>query len=250
MIRMKIFTVENGKVSPGATAERFTLKGAGVEIPAVIVGDEGRGRERGILPVQLTDSQYKEWQEKGRVRVESADLGTTKAGKPKLFVKNSADTNERIIVVFRTKIGFRGGNAHTGDALREFWRRGFFFRTSDAEKSGIPLKEEYTEAEVREYSARLNPNPDPNRRWDAGFERQVEFKPFPGEIIVRGVIAQGDAGRMGSGDQLIAVMPRDVVFRTGYSGRLYGQPSAHYYKWDGERLLVATLEERRLTDLF
>jgi hypothetical protein len=41
---------------------------------------------------------------------------------------------------------------------------------------------------------------------------------------------------MGSGSQYIATMPKDVVFRTSYSGRLYGAPSAHYYVWTGERL--------------
>jgi hypothetical protein len=74
--------------------------------------------------------------------------------------------------------------------------------------------------------------------------------PFPGEIIAEGTIAQGDAGRAGSGDQIVALMPHGVVFRTGYSRRRYGKPSAHYYVFDGEKILAATREEREASDIF
>ena len=82
------------------------------------------------------------------------------------------------------------------------------------------------------------------------FGPNLFFGDFPGKIIASGHVAQGAAGRAGGGEQLIAVMPKDIVFRTGYSGRLYGGPAAHYYKWDGERLLAATWEERAASDLF
>jgi len=206
---MKVYTIESGEVSEGAIVEKLALKGAGIEIPALIVGEDGRGRERGVLPIQLTNGQYKEWQEKGRVRIEFAEVGTTKAGKPKLFVKDSTDTDEKIVCVFRTNIGFRGGNNHTGDRTGEEW---------------------YDD-------------------WGTKKTRPT-FAPFPGEILVRGVIAQGNAGRMGSGDQLVAVMPKGV-FRTTYSGRLYGAPSAHYYCWNGQQLLGGlTWDERCASDIF
>lgn len=209
---MKVYTIESGKVSEGAIVEMLALKGAGIEIPAVIVGEEGRGRERGVLPVQLTNCQYKEWQEKGRVRIMFAEVGTTKAGKPKLLAKDkdSAGNDEKIVCVFRTHIGFRGGNNHTGDRTGE---------------------EEYDD-------------------WGTKKTRPT-FAPFPGEILVRGIIAQGAAGRMGSGEQLVAVMPPKCVFRTTYSGRLYGAPSAHYYCWNGQQLLGGlTWDERCASDIF
>ena len=56
---MKVYTVENGKVAEGVRVDSFTLKGAGVTIPAIIVGEEGRGRKLGVLPVQLRPEQYK-----------------------------------------------------------------------------------------------------------------------------------------------------------------------------------------------
>jgi len=208
---MKIFTIKNGKVENGGFVDKFALKGAGISIPAILVGEAGRGRELGVLPIQLLGPQYKEWQANGFTRIEFAEIGTTKSGKPKLIAKDSATTNnDKIICIFRTPIGFRGGNNHTGDRIGE---------------------EEYDDFGAK--------------------KSRLIFAPFPGEILVRGVIAQGDAGRMGAGDQLVAVIPKNVVFRTSYSGRLYGAPSAHYYCWDGEQLLGGlTWDERCLTDVF
>ncbi|NTW30023.1 MAG: hypothetical protein HGA33_02010 [Candidatus Moranbacteria bacterium] len=205
----KVFTIENGSVKEGAVAETLHLKGAGVDIPAIFVGEQGRGRERGVLPVQLPSMLQAEWKEKGQVRISSAEVGTTKAGKPKIYARagEGVDADDSVICVFRTHIGFRGGNSHTGD------------RTGQAEK-------------------------------DAYGDERITFLEFPGDVLVNGYIAQGMAGRAGGGQQLVATMPKDVVFRTGYSGRLYGTPAAHYYLWDGERLLAVTWDERVASDIF
>lgn len=205
----KIFTIENGSVKEGAVVETLTLKGAGVDIPAIFVGEQGRGRERGVLPVQLPSILQVEWKEKGQVRISSAEVGTTKAGKPKLYARagEGMDADDSVICVFRTNIGFRGSNSHTGD------------RTGQVEK-------------------------------DAFGDERITFLDFPGEMLVSGHIAQGMAGRAGGGQQLVATMPKGIVFRTGYSGRLYGAPAAHYYLWDGERLLAVTWDERVASDIF
>jgi hypothetical protein len=206
-MKMKVFTIKSGDVSEGVRVDSFRLKGVGVSIPAILIGEEGRGRKLGVLPVQLLPEQYKEWQEEGRVYIRFAEVGTTKAGKPKLFQAECADATEKCICVFRTRIGYRGGNSHTGDrdggTKRDYW----------------------------------------------GAERPT-FHPFPGEILSEGIIAQGAAGRMGSGSQLVAIMPADIVFRTGYSGRLYGAPAAHYYIFRDGQLLSATWEEREAAEIF
>lgn len=195
MEKMRVFTVVNGKVTAGQRVEDHELKNAGLTIKVVKVGEAGRGRKLDVLPVQ------------GNIKddlIMYASVGQTRSGNPKLFVADQANTNDKCIVVFRTNIGFRGSNSHTGD------RRG----TDD---NGKPT----------------------------GF---LEFPAL--DILARGVIAQGDAGRAGSGDQLVAVMPRGVVFRTGYGGRLYGAPAAHYYMFDGETIKGVTWEERCATDIF
>jgi len=246
-MKMKIFTIENGKVSEGAKVDSFTLKGADVSIPAIIIGEEGRGRKLGVLSVQLFPDTYAEWKEKGYTHIHSATVGTTKLGKPKLSQTEEADTTEKCICVFRTKIGFRGGNSHTGDRKGEYWVRDWFISFPES----VPEKERYTREEVEIIAAAITPPEEKGIwRWDAGFERKLEFDPFPGEILCKGIIAQGQAGRMGSGSQLVAVMPEDIVFRTGYSGRLYGAPSAHYYVYRRGQLLSATWGERGISDIF
>jgi hypothetical protein len=205
--KMKIYTVESGNVIEGAKVDSFTLKGAGATIPAILVGEEGRGRRLGVLPVQLLPEKYKEWQDKGEVVISAAEVGETKAGRPKLIETSGITDTSFCICVFRTRIGYRGANEHTGDrdggTEEDFW----------------------------------------------GAEHPT-FLPFPGEVLCEGIVAQGDAGRMGSGSQLVAVMPAGIVFRTGYSGRLYGEPAEHYYLFRDGQLLSATWEEREVADIF
>ena len=234
---MKIFTVKSGEVTEGARVDSFTLNGAGVTIPAILVGEEGRGRKLGVLPVGLLPDTYTEWEKEGHVYINFAKIGTTKAGKPKLFQTENADTLEKCICVFRTMIGFRGGNSHTGDRKGEYWTPNWFLGREY-------LKEKYTKDEAVKIAEELNYS------WDVAFSRKLEFHPFPGGILCEGVIAQGDAGRMGWGMQLVAVMPANIVFRTGYSGRLYGAPSAHYYIYRNGQLLSATWQEREVADIF
>lgn len=204
MATYKIFTISSGTISQGAVVTKLTLKGAGVDIPVITIGEIGRGRHQESLAVHLPRDLYAEWQEKGSVRVLAGKIGKTQAGKWKLFVEAEADADEKIVAVMPTKIGFRGGNSYTGD------------RTGETTKDALTR---------REYPV---------------------FAEFPGTVLIEGTIAEGDAGRMGCGSQMVAVMPKNVWFRTGYSGRLYGGPSAHYYRWDGETLLAMTWDERQL----
>lgn len=248
-MKMKVFSIESGNVSEGARVDSFTLDGAGVTIPAIIIGEKGRGRKLGVLPVQLLPDSYKEWQENGYTYIHYATLGTTKAGKPKLFQVEDADTQEKCICIFRTKIGYRGGNSHTGDRKEEYWIPNRFWR-SDMLALGEKLKEKYTEEEAIQIAERVNSSLNSSYQWDVIFQRKLEFHPFPGEILCEGVIAQGDAGRMGRGCQYVAIIPANTVFRTGYSGRLYGQPAAHYYIFKDGQLLAATWEEREISDIF
>ena len=193
----RIFTISSGEVTNGALVETYDLSGANVSIPAIIVGERGRGRSLGILPVELPKDLYREWKQNGAVTIQTAKVGKTKAGKSKLFACFENVSNDKIIAVFRTKIGYRGSNSHTGDRIDE-----------------------------------------------------KNYKEFPGQILASGWIAQGAAGRMGYGQQLVTLVPKGVVFRTGYSGRLYGGPDAHYYRWDGQELTSLTWQEREISDLF
>jgi hypothetical protein len=203
----RIFTIRSGSVTEGAEVDRLALKGAGIQIPVLAIGEEGRGRERGIIPVQLNQDAQERWVQNEGTLIHSASLGATKAGRIKLFQAPTATDDEYAIGVLRTPIGYRGSNRHTGDR--------------NGEKSKNTFGEEIP-----------------------------CFHDFPGIVLERGVIAQGGAGRMGSGSQLISLLEKNRVFRTAYAGRLYGSPSSHYYKYDGARILAATWDERLAGEVF
>jgi len=241
---MKVFTVENGTVIHGATVAVMELKSAGMKIPAIIVGESGRGRSLGVLPAQLTPEHQREWEEKGACRINAVTVSQTRSGKPKLV--ESTDESGDALCVLRTHIGYRGGNRHTGDRKAEYWTIEWGEREL-AQERGVPLKDQYTATEAAQYSKILCPG---SLSEDAGFDRHLEFEPFPGEWLVKGEIAQGAAGAMGSGEQGVAVIPAGVVFRTGYTGRLYGGPASHYFIYRDEKLLTATWKEREVSDIF
>ncbi len=220
----RVFTIQDGAVLQGARVEKFTLTGGRVNIPAIVVGESGRGRRLGVLPVSGVEPG--EW-------IKAARVSKTRSGKPKLVAANSDDAcDDAVIVVFRTPIGCRGGNSHTGDRTGEY-RVGYSWNA---------CRDSMTYEEAVAYCQEHN--------IDLGQVHPSGFKPFPGEWLVQGVIAQGDAGRMGNGTQGVAVIPAGEVFRTGYSGRRYGAPYAHYYVFRQGQILAATWEERQLADIF
>jgi|GEM_PF-812743 len=214
---MQVFTVQNGQVERGAALHIHTLSN-GMTIPVVAVGEEGRGRKQAMIPVANVPRS-----DDAPGRLLYADLGSTKSGGPKLIARQEPGEDTEAIVVFETGIGYRGSNAHTGD------RAGWKCRRWGCKAEGD--------------------GPLPETCPDCGHDVTIRFAPFPGRILATGVIAQGNAGRMGSGEQIIAIVPKNVVFRTGYSGRLYGTPAAHYYIFDGEQLLAVTWGERMATDI-
>lgn len=205
---MKVFEVSEEKVTEGAEVEKFRLA-CGVEIPAVLVGEKGRGRKLGVLPVQfMTDEKFK------KTKIFNATLGHTQTGKPKLVEVNE-DGGDEAIVVFRTPIGFRGYNRHTGVEK---------VMCEDCKGSG---KEGNFTCYKCKGSGKV-------------------YAPFPGKVLVEGIIAQGEAGLMGEGSQLIAVVPKGQWIRVFIGGRRYGRPSKYFYLFNGKKVIVATGEDFEL----
>jgi hypothetical protein len=176
MQAIPIFTVQDGDVTDGALVREFTLS-SGAKIPAILVGEKGRNRELGVLPVEGAQPGD---------TILAARIGQTRSGRPKLIAAAQAEDHDRAIVVFRTSIGFRGWNSHDG-----------------------------------------------------------EFHP-----LVSGIIAQGLAGRAGSGHQHVALLAAGNVVKVRRRGRLYGAPPEHHYMLRDGKLLVATPEERELAEVF
>lgn len=210
---MKIFTITAPQVTSGALIETFTIKGVGVKIPAILIGEEGRGRKLGVLAVQLLPESQKIWEEKGSVMILDVKLGETKSGATKLIEIEKKDGSGMCVAVLRTGMGFRGSNAHQGDVAEEIENVGF-----DGEPAPTTLK----------------------------------YHPFPAySIICEGQIAEGLAGNMGSGTQLIATMHANEVFSTFLGGRMYGAPRRHFYQFNGTELVGGlTPESRDLSEVF
>ena len=211
---MLLNTACNGSVTSGAVVRKFTMS-SGVSIPAILLGEQGRGRKLAVIPV---------------VGAEPGDLiklinpGRTRNGGLRFEVANRVTSISETIVVFLTTPGFRGGCTHTGDVAS--------MRCSTC-------------------GAVCGPFEDIVHCDGCHIERgQITWLPLPGEILSQGVTAQGIAGRAGGGPQIVLRLPAGEVVREGRTGRLYGSPSSFYYRFDGERLLVATFEERRMTDCF
>jgi hypothetical protein len=109
---MKIFTVGNGTVEEGAKVGKVTILSADVEIPAVCVGETGRGRKFSYIPISgVSDEDTK--------KVTNVKLGETRTGKPKFIAINPEednDTNE-CVLVFKHTAGYRGSAYLTGDRV-------------------------------------------------------------------------------------------------------------------------------------
>jgi len=220
---MRIFTACAGDVVPYARIEEYTLKGAGLKIPAIIIGEAGRGRQLGVLPVYGASPGD---------QIRFGRLEQTRSGRPKLVVLPAPEGPDALAIL-RTPIGFRGGNSHTGDRSGWYCSGKIDWERTPCLDNGVRT---------------LRPLPAPEQCLECGAPVEICYHPFPGRVVVEGTIAQGAAGRMGCGQQLIAVIQPGTIFRTHYSGRLYGRPSAHYYFYDGDKLLSATWEERQLAD--
>jgi len=174
---LRIFTISGPRIEDGAEVQELTLS-SGEKIPAILVGEKGRGRSLGVLPVVGV---------RPGERIYAAQVGQTSSGKPKLLAASLENAVPApAILVLRTGIGFRGGNSHEGEFMS----------------------------------------------------------------IVRGVIAQGAAGRMGWGEQLVVLIPQEKVLKVRRTGRLYGAPPEYHYILREGKVLVATPQERELAEIF
>ena len=274
---MKVFTVESGGVASGAEVQQFVLKGAaGKAIPAVVIGEEGRGRKLGILPVGIPPTPCPE---RGQVqadmacaecgqrrpegvtgewihlssgllpqRIYNADVGTTQSGRPKLIREAVSDLTQ-CIVVLRTRPGFRGSTSYTGDRIGWACQ----VKTCKTGPDGGCERSSCGYVGLRQHCREDLPEVCPRcgESWrDSLYPPTLEFLPMPGKKLCEGVVAQGNAGRMGGGMQYVIVLPRNTVLRTYRGGRTYGACSSHYLVFDGEELLRVTWEERIASDIF
>jgi len=79
----------------------------------------------------------------------------------------------------------------------------------------------------------------------------IGFQEFPGKILARGKISHCHSKKKGKGDQIIAIVPKNVIFRVGYSSHhlknKHLSPSAYYYIFTGKNIFAAKYKERNFS---
>ena len=245
-------------IKPYIVPEEYTLSN-GTKISVVTVGEKGRGRSLGIIPINATPEQ----------KIESVKIGQTKSGKPRFYVADKSTQNDEIIVVFKIKGGFRGHNSYCGDRYQDGWQfsRNFDITLglSSAYSPTFKTREEALEKAKELLLEKIEEQKSINDYWSSEKELQkllneeleeniiplYKYHPFPAiKILAEGNKADGMAGAMATYPQKIAILPKGKVFCLRYFGRLYGAPNKHFLLWDGQKLHSLTEEERELTDLF
>lgn len=109
---MQVWSIFEDKATQGVEAQIIALPK--FQIVGFAIGEEGRGREQAIIPVDLLPESSAELRERGSVLLKHAELGKTRAGNPKLC-ETDAKPADSFLAVLRTPYGYRGCNKHTGD---------------------------------------------------------------------------------------------------------------------------------------
>lgn len=253
---MTIITIIAGEIEPGVALANDNGQ------TAVVVGESGRGRSLGVLPVinapqaacprrstryasdntncpacgcavSVSDGHCDHPADAGLVPGRPA-FGAIKYGPVGPYLDASvAEADGRALVVFRTPVGNRGGNAHTGASCG--WRCPVCGETGHGEPPEL-----CTPCVARELAELRSKTPD-----HTGELKDIMYKmsqrpipnylPIPGEVIVRGRIAMGDAGRVASGEQLMVRFEAGSIFRVAVKTGTT-RPDEWVYSWDGAKL--------------
>lgn len=206
---MKVFTMQDLplQVVEGAEVKKLKLSN-GVIIDTVQVGEQGRGRQLGVIPVQLQTP----WDGDGERIIKNAKIGQTLKGSPKFFeIPAEGDNDEDYILVLRTPIGHRGSSEH------------FVVCKGEVDKL-LLLRRSTIQDQDKEGSCTL-----PSLK-----------------VLAQGIIAQGLAGMMGAGEQYVLQVSPPMRLEIHINGRLYGEPSTYNIYVEKTGVSVLTPEEEAL----
>jgi len=195
-MKFPIFSIDTktNVILPGAAVE--TYQDHLGSRPGIIVGEGGRGRKVGFLPVVGAEPGD---------RIVAASLHRTETGQPYLVAAGVPTTDKAALLVVLADYGFRGSNSIHGEFVE--WRCQYCGKVETTE---------------------------PQSEWcDCGRRiLDVEFRPLM--VLVKGIIADGEAGRMASGEQAVILVRRGEKVYVDRSGRLYGRPARLVYWFNGE----------------
>lgn len=240
---MRIWTIQGQHIEKGANVSPYQLQ-SGVIIAALLIGEKGRGRALGVLPVEgvpvlpcpergthiwlLRGESYccrqcgQQYDERGRHpptgtvygRLYAARIGQTRAGNAKLIACHEKhDRDKEVLVVLRTRYPHRGRAYHTGGAVSWGCRR-----------LGCPGKGQGVAP--------------PACPVCGGTDLRQDYAPVPGRILTQGTVASGEAGHSAHAPQLAVVVPPGAVLRVVRWGP-YTQ-EAYTYRIDPDGPVLST----------
>lgn len=207
---MKVYTIRNDEQWNGAKVAWELPFGDGKRAFSHIgVGEAGRNRRYEFLTIQNWNHPADEDE-----RLMDAALRQTRKGGWALhrLTDSPANRDGRCLVVNRSTMGFRGGVQMVGDRHDCCWPKWC--------EQHFPPDDSFLA-------------PPPQRRELAGVT-----------VLITGQVADGSAGRMGSGLEYVFTAEPGAIWCVRRTGRLYGNPSGHYWRWDGSALETATAAER------
>jgi hypothetical protein len=108
--KMKLYTIDYENVAKGVDVRQFELAN-GTKIPAIVIGETGRGQRLGVLPVRLTPASMEEFRRKRSTKIAHGVLVQTKTGRPALQETEYTTDDNEVLIVFLAGIGYRGGNS-------------------------------------------------------------------------------------------------------------------------------------------
>jgi hypothetical protein len=109
---MQIWNIFEDKATHGIQAQVIPMPN--FDLVGIVLGEEGRGRQLTIVPVDLLPDDLSRFRSGESVLIKHAELGETRSGKPKLRQWAGSNSNA-FIAILRTPYGYRGDNEHTGD---------------------------------------------------------------------------------------------------------------------------------------
>lgn len=240
---MKCFTVTT-KVEEGIRVGRTTAPfDASKVVPAVLVGEHGRGRKLHQCPVEgalVSDEN---------ARIDRADLVKRGSFGP-VFVPEEVRDDRRAIVLVAVPAGFRGGVRFTAASKSRkpcparqsttLPNSECFEKLADGSKKCQLCGTAWIEKDVAASEAAGEDWWANQRHPDSG--EALMFDSFPPEgvtVVAEGYVAQGDAGRMGGNAEYLLILKPGAGFRARRAGRLYGAPAEVFVRWDGENLVLS-----------
>lgn len=237
--KFKIFTIDDKKVVKTTPREKQIRD---YVINVISVGEEGRGRWEENIPIDSSEE------------IKVVSLGETKSGRLRFFKEEETSQDEEVIVVFKPRAGYRGLMSLSGRFERKFKCREYSCNLM------CDTREEMIEHLLSKHRYSFDPLKPDVLLYESSFGKDYVFKNkitssflstlVPElNILAEGKIAQGAAGRMGSNQQLILILPKDVVVGWAIGGRVYGNPREYEMWWDGEKLNCMAAAERELLEV-